>query len=74
MKKLYDLASVVATLRRGIDKNYWTLEDLDNPPHGYAGKIESYRNLLREQKQPERVEANPNPRDFIAPSKTTYDF
>ena len=47
MKKLYDLGSVVATLRRGIEKNYWTLEDLDNPPHGYAGKIESYRNLLR---------------------------
>lgn len=74
MKKLYDLNSVIATLRRGTVKNYWTLEDLDNPPRGYAGKIENYRNLLREQKQPERVEASPSPRDFVPPSETTFDF
>ena len=31
MQKLFD-ASVLALLRDGIKKGYWTLEDLDKPP------------------------------------------
>ena len=28
MKPLYDQASVWATLRRGVDNGYWTVDDL----------------------------------------------
>ena len=35
MQKLFD-ASVLALLRDGIKKGYWTLEDLDKPPPGWT--------------------------------------
>ena len=35
MQKLFD-ASVLAFLRDGIKKGYWTLEDLDKPPPGWT--------------------------------------
>ena len=31
MKPAFDKSSVMKTLRNGIDKGYWTIEDLDNP-------------------------------------------
>ena len=31
MKQAFDKASVMKTLKNGIDKGYWTLEDLDEP-------------------------------------------
>ena len=47
MQPLNDLQSVLRTLRDGIGKGYWTMQDLDVPPPGYVGK--TYRNLLRDQ-------------------------
>ena len=31
MERAFDKTSVIKTLRDGIKKNYWTLEDLDHP-------------------------------------------
>ena len=47
MQPLNDLQSVLRTLRDGISKGYWTMQDLDVPPHGNVSK--TYRNLLRDQ-------------------------
>ena len=35
MQKLFDI-SVIKTLKDGIKKNRWTLEDLDQPPPGWT--------------------------------------
>ena len=35
MQKLFD-ASVIKTLKDGIKKGWWTLEDLDTPPPGWV--------------------------------------
>jgi len=35
MEKLFD-ASVIKTLKDGIKKGYWSLEDLDKPPPGWT--------------------------------------
>jgi hypothetical protein len=65
MKPLYDNTAVLFLLRAGINKGYWTLEDLDTPPPGYIGKPENFRNLLRdENNSPERVQVV-SPRDFV---------
>ncbi len=72
MKRLYNLSSVLSTLRKGIAKGYWTLEDLDKPPPGNVSK--TFRNLLRNQSAVEQIEAGPSPRDFTQPQKPTYDF
>tara|TARA_R100001510_G_scaffold54518_1_gene57324 strand:- start:596 stop:793 length:198 start_codon:yes stop_codon:yes gene_type:complete len=47
MQPLNDLSSVLRTLRDGIGKGYWTMQDLDVPPPGYVGR--NFRNLLRDQ-------------------------
>lgn len=47
MKQLQDTASTIKTLRDGIAKGYWTLEDLDKPPPGCISK--NFRNLLRDE-------------------------
>ena len=67
MKPLYDVTTVMLTLRDGITKGYWTLEDLDVPPPGYIGTPENFRNLLRDDYHPEAVQAAPDPRDFAEP-------
>ena len=72
MKPLYDLTSVLSTLRKGIAKGYWTLEDLDNRPPGSIAK--THRNLLRAQSATEQIEAGPSPRDFAQQKKAAYDF
>jgi len=36
MKQLFDQASLVKTLKGGIKKGYWSLEDLDRPPPGWT--------------------------------------
>ena len=56
MKPLYDQATIWATLRRGVDNGYWTVDDLDKPPPGYAGDPANYVNLLRP-----RIEPSPEP-------------
>ena len=40
MEKLFDI-SVVNTLKDGIKKGWWKLEDLDNPPPGWTECINS---------------------------------
>ena len=67
MKRLYDQTSILFLLRAGINKGYWTLEDLDTPPPGYVGKPENFRNLLRgDNDGGERVQVV-SPRDFVPP-------
>ena len=66
MQPLYDLSTVRQTLRDGILKGYWTLEDLDTPPPGFIGG--NHINLLRPLQSEERPDAGPDPRD-LAPSE-----
>jgi len=54
MQPLNDLSSVLRTLRDGISKGYWTMQDLDVPPPGYVGR--NFRNLLRDQPDAPSVE------------------
>ena len=76
MEKAFDIHSVLLTLRQGIEKGYWTLEQLDQPSMGWRlnaksfalhypkYKQPSHRNLLRDEPTPaERVEIV-SPRDF----------
>ncbi len=80
MDRAFDLDGVRQTLRHGVEKGYWTLEDLDQPSNGFArctkvdraafmGGYEGvqHRNLLRPDPanpHPEAVEASPSPRDL----------
>lgn len=75
MKKAFDMAEVIALLRRGIAAGHWTLQDLDVPSRGWVITMEdakripgftppTYRNPLRDEPTPtERVEVV-SPRDF----------
>ena len=81
MDPIYDLASIRKTLRDGITKNYWTLEQLDTPSLGRrmleedmkhhkvielrSFQLPPHRNLLRDH-HPEAVQAGPDPRDLAA--------
>jgi len=35
MKRMFDKVSLVRTLKDGIKKGYWTMEQLDTPPPGW---------------------------------------
>ncbi|BAQ93488.1 hypothetical protein [uncultured Mediterranean phage uvMED] len=75
MNQLQDITSTIKTLRDGIAKGYWTLEDLDKPPPGSISK--THRNLLRDEPKSEHVEAGPSPRDFTpaaTPEPDPFDF
>lgn len=63
---MFDLVSVRKTLQHGIDRGYWTLEQLDKPPTAHLNKA-AYRNLLRDEPLEPRVEVTA-PRDFVPPS------
>ena len=67
MEKLFDQASLIKTLKGGIKKGYWSLDDLDRPPPGWKEVVSDckgnplfpqgyqgvkYRNLAR-VKEPE---------------------
>lgn len=79
MQKAFDPTSVRLTLRNGIEKGYWTLEDLDNPSMGWAENAKSfrlhhpnyaqnqYRNPLRDEPPHPSVEVV-SPRDFAQSS------
>ena len=79
MKPLSDLATLRATLQRGINAGYWSLNTLDTPSSSYDRELREarkseyfgptfnpptpYRNLLRDHSAPEAVQPV-NPRDF----------
>ena len=75
MKPAFELAEVRRLLRRGVDANHWTLQDLDTPSRGWVITMEdakripgftppTYRNLLRDEPTTtERVQIT-DPRDF----------
>jgi hypothetical protein len=77
MNPLFDFASVCATLRKGIEKGYWTLEDLDEPSPGWKlvskefafkhphFKQSEYKNPLRDQFQNDEKIQITDPRDFV---------
>jgi len=81
MEKAFDITSVLLTLRKGIEKGYWTIEQLDHPSIGWEMNAKAfalrypkyqqpqYRNLLRDEPTPtERVQVT-DPRDFaLAPA------
>ena len=52
MKPLYEQATTWETLRKGVEKGYWTLADLDIPPPGFMGDPAKYQNLLRPRVEP----------------------
>ena len=75
MKQAFDPTSVRLTLRKGIEKGYWTLEQLDQPSMGWEENAERfrrhypkyeqpvYRNLLRDEEAAASVSLS-DPRDF----------
>ena len=82
MNQAFDPTSVRLTLRKGIEKGYWTLEDLDTPSMGWKENAERfqrnypkyqqplYRNLLRDTEAAATVSLS-DPRDFTpAPGHT----
>ena len=85
MQKLFD-ASVLQTLKDGIEKGYWTLEDLDKPPPGWTECVNytkgnkafpqgyqgvKYRNLARVEEPKPKQETI----EIIDPKDLpTYDF
>lgn len=81
MKKAFDPTSVRMTLRAGIAKGYWTLEDLDTPSSGWEANAKAfrlhypkceqpvYRNLLRDEPEP-TVQVS-DPRDFTPTAGAT---
>ena len=85
MQKLFD-ASVLALLRDGIKKGYWTLNDLDKPPPGWTECVNNtkgnkafpqgyqgvkYKNLARVEEPKPKQETI----EIIDPKDLpTYDF
>ena len=77
MQRTFYTQAAARILRQGIEKGYWTLEDLDRPSpgtelnyqeyrrfltlHKYCIKEPNYRNLLREHVNETAVEQD----DFI---------
>ena len=41
MEKVFDRISVIKTLKNGIKKGYWTLEDLDKPSPGWKEVVDT---------------------------------
>ena len=71
MEQLFDQASLIKTLKSGIKKGYWSLEDLDRPPPGWKEVVNDgkgnplfpqgyqgvkYRNLARVERPPKQQE------------------
>jgi len=48
MEAAFDRANVMLTLKRGIQKGYWTLEDLDVLPPGSQLNLDEYKKYLVE--------------------------
>jgi hypothetical protein len=82
MKKAFDITSVRLTLRDGIAKGYWTLEQLDTPSMGWQENAKTFR--LNHPKYPQPEYVNPlrtpdpdpavqlsDPRDFTPTEGTT---
>ena len=86
MEPAFDLVSIRRTLKHGIERGLWTMEDLDNPPPGYKQlvdemsrhrvvelrtfKVPSYKNPLRDAEAAASVSLS-DPRDFTpAPGHT----
>ena len=40
MERMFDKISLVRTLKDGIKKGYWTMEQLDTPPPGWTQVVE----------------------------------
>ena len=72
-----NIAAIQQQLREGVEKGYWTIDQLDRPsagfqtctavdrrtfPSGYEGV--QFRNLLRDAPAVESVQAIPDPKDF----------
>lgn len=43
MEKAFDQSSIRLTLRDGLAKGYWTLENLDQPSAGWAANERAWR-------------------------------
>ena len=43
MQKAFDMTSVRLTLRQGIAKGYWTMDQLDQPSPGWAENAKRFR-------------------------------
>ena len=71
MEQLFDQVSLIKTLKGGIKKGYWSLEDLDSPPPGWKEVVNDckgnplfpqgyqgvkYRNLARVKEPPKQQE------------------
>ena len=71
MEQLFDQVSLIKTLKGGIKKGYWSLEDLDRPPPGWKEVVNDckvnplfpqgyqgvkYRNLARVERPPKQQE------------------
>ena len=39
MERMFDQASLIKTIKDGIKKGYWSLEDIDKPPPGWTEEV-----------------------------------
>jgi hypothetical protein len=86
MERAFDLVSIRKTLRHGIERGLWTMEQLDIPPPGYKALVEEmsrhkvvelrrfqvppYVNPLRTPDPDPAVQLS-DPRDFTPTEGTT---
>ena len=71
MERIFDQASLIKTIKDGVKKGYWTLNDIDKPPPGWTEVVNDckgnplfpqgyqgvkYRNLARVEKRPKQQE------------------
>lgn len=80
MKPAFDLTSVRLTLRQGIEKGYWTIEQLDQPSpywsenskrfrlHHPNYRQQEYQNLLRNDDQLPKAQEMHQPTPSQEPS------
>jgi hypothetical protein len=58
MKPAFDQSSVILTLRNGLERGYWTLEQLDQPSGGWAQCERSWRRHRLNIKNTHRMHRN----------------
>ena len=86
MERMFDQVSLIKTIKDGIKKGYWTLEDIDRPPPGWIEVVNvckgnplfpqgyqgvEYQNLARVEEPKPKQETI----EIIDPKDLpTYDF
>jgi hypothetical protein len=58
MKPAFDQSSILLTLRNGLEKGYWTLENLDSPSGGWQLNERQWRKHPLNRQSTHRLHRN----------------